>query len=223
MSASPFDPNAKPHRPDYSELNAPKAPPTALEQARAFRAEHENARDERIAGHETAAKELDEEKAFALERQVVDRAVAVGTIKDAFHERQYMGHAISHGGTETFAKYEREVTADEIDKQMPKEWRDAERQAALTARIEAQKRGGERPAAQIWQDGPTRPAIPPLPGQAPEPPQPAPEAEKAPEQPERSQEPPRAAPTEAAPDAGKRKLTFYEDLHPPTQEHQIKR
>lgn len=167
MSASPFDPNAKPHRPDYSELNAPKAPPTALEQARAFRAEHENARNERITGHETAAKELDEEKAFALERQVVDRAVAVGTIKDAFHERQYMGHAISHGGTETFAKYEREVTADEINKQMPKEWRDAERQAALAARIEAQKRG-VRSATQTWQDGPTRPAIPPLPGKAPE-------------------------------------------------------
>ena len=170
MSATPpFDPNAKPHRPDYAKLNVEQPPPpTALEQARDFRAEHENARDERIAAHETALKELDEKKAFSLERQVVDRAVAVGTIKDAPYERQYMAHAIGREGTETFAKYEREVTADEIDKQMPKEWRDAERQAALTARIEAQKRGGERPAAQIWQDGPTRPAIPPLPGQTPE-------------------------------------------------------
>ncbi|MCM8597592.1 MAG: hypothetical protein NFW04_02870 [Candidatus Accumulibacter sp.] len=169
MSATPpFDPNAKPHRPDYAKLNVEQPPPpTALEQARDFRAEHENARDERIAAHETALKELDEKKAFSLERQVVDRAVAVGTIKDAPYERQYMAHAIGREGTETFAKYEREVTADEINKQMPKEWRDAERQAALTARIEEQKRG-TRPATQAWQDGPTRPAIPPLPGQTPE-------------------------------------------------------
>lgn len=173
MSATPpFDPNAKPHRPDYAKLNVEQPPPqpqppTALEQARAFRAEHENARDERIAAYETALKELDEKKALSLERQVVDRAVAVGTIKDAPYERRYMGHAIGREGTETFAKYEREVTADEINKQMPKELRDAERQAALTARIEAQKRG-VRPATQTWQDGPTRPAIPPLPGQTPE-------------------------------------------------------
>lgn len=58
--------------------------------------------------------------------------------------------------------------------------------------------------------------------QRPEP-QTAPEAAKAAEKPEQSQEPTRAAPSEAAPDAGKRKLVFYEDRHPPTPEHQIKR
>jgi hypothetical protein len=54
-------------------------------------------------------------------------------------------------------------------------------------------------------------------------PQTAPEAAKAPEKPEQSKEPTRAAPTEAAPDAGKRKLVFYEDRNAPTPEHQIKR
>lgn len=54
-------------------------------------------------------------------------------------------------------------------------------------------------------------------------PQTAPEVAKAPEKPERPQESPRAAPSEAAPDAGKRKLVFYEDRHAPTPEHQIKR
>ena len=49
-------------------------------------------------------------------------------------------------------------------------------------------------------------------------PQTAPEAARAPDKSEQRQEPARAAP-----DAGKRKLGFYEDLNAPTREHQIKR
>jgi len=55
--------------------------------------------------------------------------------------------------------------------------------------------------------GPTRPE-----------PQTAPEAAKASEKSEQPQRPARAAP-----DVGKRKLGFYEDLNAPTREHQIKR
>ncbi len=105
----------------------------------------------------------------------------------------------------------RQQTAPEVTKAPEKPVRPQEPPRVAVATMDGGMVAQQRETMQ-WGSRPDRPE-----------PQVAPQAAKAPEKSEQPQEPPRAAPTQAAPDAGKRKLVFYEDLNAPTQGHEIKR
>jgi hypothetical protein len=121
-----------------------------------------------------AIKTEDFERKEAMDKEIVGR----------MKENGYDGRSIedfkrsvnqSHNAVGNYAKADEFLTQKERHKSFSDEERKLEGQykweqtQAKMAQLAAQKRGGARPASQTWQDGPTRPAIPPLPGQAPEP------------------------------------------------------
>lgn len=206
----------------------------------------------RKADYAEAIKTNDFDRKEAMDKEMVERMKNFNydgqDIKDF---RSRVNH--SYDAVSAYEKMDRAVTEKERKEFIGEEQHKLEKQhdweqvQAKRAQIAAQNRG-ERPASLPGQspEKPVRPQEPPrvvvatLDGgrvalaqereamqrasrpQRPEPPT-APEAAKAPEKPEQPQEPTRAAPSEATPDAGKRKLVFYEDRHAPTPEHQIKR
>lgn len=207
----------------------------------------ERDRQTRKTDYAEAIKTEDFERKEAMDKEMVGRMKEYGydgrDIEDFKKSVNQYHNAVSNytQADELLTQRERHKTFSDEERKLEGQHKWEQTQAKM-AQLAAQ-RHGDRPAARSGQapEQPVRPQEPPRVAvatpdggrvaqereamqrgggpQRPEP-RPAPEAAKAPE---RSQEPSRAAPTEAAPEAGKRKLTFYEDLHPPTQEHQIKR
>lgn len=128
----------------------------------------------RKAAYAEAIKTNDFERKEEMEKELVERMKNFNydaqNIKDF---KSSVNH--SYGAVSAYEKADRAVTEKERKEFIGEKQHELEKQhdweqvQAKRAQIEAQKRGGERPASQAWQDGPTRPAIPPLPGQAPEP------------------------------------------------------
>lgn len=149
----------------------------------------------RKADYAEAIKTEDFERKEAMDKEIVGRMKEYGydgrSIEDFKVDVNQHHDAVSNyaKADELLTQRERHKSFSDDEKQLEGQYKWDQAQAKR-AQIEAQKRGGERPASQTWQDGPTRPPIPPLPGQAPEPQT----AVKA--------EPPKAEPSQDAPERG---------------------
>ena len=127
----------------------------------------------RKAAYAEAIKTNDFERKEEMEKELVERMKNFNyDAQDIKDFRSSVNH--SYGAVSAYERMDRAVTEKERKEFIGEKQHELEKQhdweqvQAKRAQIEAQKRGGERPASQTWQDGPTRPTIPPLPGQAPE-------------------------------------------------------
>ncbi|GEM_PF-4174697 len=204
----------------------------------------------RKADYAEAIKTEDFERKEAMDKEIVGRMKEHGydgrDIEDFKRGVNQYHNAVSNyaEADKLLTQRERHKSFSDDEKNLEGQYKWEQTQAKM-AQMAAQKRGdrpaslsGQAPEKPVRTQEPPRVAVATPDGsrvaqereamqrasrpQRPEP-QTAPEVAKAPEKPEQSQEPRRAAPSEAAPDAGKRKLVFYEDRHAPTPEHQIKR